>query len=75
MMNDRKPGVTYHLEVGLRRLAPGRQIITDEDRVGRVEAECLHAAEVQLAAGGVPIIRSLRELPDLIGSAVVEHRP
>src|SRR5262245_12263902 len=43
-----------HAIVSLRRLALGRQIVTDENRVRGVEAQRLEAAEVQFAAAGDP---------------------
>ena len=43
-----------HTIVFGRRLALGRQIVADEDRVGRIEAQRLQRAKVHLATGGNP---------------------
>ncbi len=45
-----EPGVRDHLQVGLACLALGGQVVAEEDRVGQVQRERLHRAEVDLTA-------------------------
>ena len=52
VVRDLEAQVLDHLVVGRRGLALGRQIIADEDRIGRIQSQRLQAAQVQLAAAG-----------------------
>ena len=50
--DDLEAEVFDHLEVVFRGLALGGEVIADEHRVRRVEAHCLHRAQVHFAAAG-----------------------
>ena len=49
-----KPGIGNHLKIGTARLAFAGQVITEEDRIGKVKSERLQRAEVNLPAAGDP---------------------
>ncbi len=58
-----EPGVGDHLQVGLARLALGREVVTEEDRIGQVQGERLHGAQMDLTATGDPYLHVRTDEP------------